>query len=98
MGTQGAETEEACESAKQKFDSCNDQARAKFSGFGCSSTCDFVTSLASCLADLTSTCPVASAHLLRWEEGREAREASAREVTARATTTTWSQSMCQMLC
>jgi len=233
-GTQGAETDEACESAKQKFDSCNDQARAKFSGFGCSSACDFVTSLASCLADLTSTCPalegtllkktkkllvrmeaanpnwdknscpgavdlklkypsldcsqadrdftqchaeayqtyktelaaggdgridfverktcnwitdtfqnchdamvetrckthyelnsmvdvglhgiltnlaatqpawdsslcpVASAHLLRWEEGREAREASAREVTAsRASTTTWSQSMCQMLC
>jgi len=46
----------------------------------------------------SALCPVASAHLLRWEEGREAREASAREVTARATTTTWSQSMCQMLC
>jgi len=233
-GTQGIETDEACEIAKEKFDSCNDQARAKFSGFGCSSACDFVTSLASCLADLTSTCPAlegtllkktkkllvrmeaanpnwdkaacpgavalklkypsldcsqadrdftqchaeayrtyqtelaaggdgridfverktcnwitdtfqtchdamvetrckthyelnsmvdvglhgiltnlaatqpawdsskcptASAHLVRWEEGREAREASAREVTAsRATTTTWSQSMCQMLC
>jgi len=47
----------------------------------------------------SSLCPVASAHLLRWEEGREAREALAREVTAgRASTTTWSQSMCQMLC
>jgi len=63
-GTQGTE-DDACETAKQNFDSCNDQARAKFSGFGCSSSCDFVTSLASCLADLTSTCPELEGTLLK---------------------------------
>jgi len=63
-GTQGTE-DEVCEIAKQTFDSCNDQARATFSGFGCSSACDFVTSLASCLADLTSTCPELEGTLLK---------------------------------
>jgi len=64
-GTQGIEANEACESAKQKFDSCNDQARATFSGLGCSTACDFVTSLASCLDDLSSSCPALEGTLLK---------------------------------
>jgi len=63
-GTQGT-VDEACEIAKQNFDSCNDQARATFSGFGCSSACHFVTSLASCLDDLSSTCPALEGSLLK---------------------------------
>jgi len=64
-GTQGTELVDSCEMAKQNFDSCNDRARATFSGFGCNSACDFVTSLASCLDDLTSSCPEMEEVLLK---------------------------------
>merc|ERR1712013_232899 len=62
---QGTELVDSCEMAKQNFDSCNDRARATFSGFGCNSACDFVTSLASCLDDLSSSCPEMEEVLLK---------------------------------
>jgi len=54
----------------------------------------------------SSLCPTASAHLVRWEEGREAREARAREASTRdswgwgltSTKNSISQAMCRMIC
>merc|ERR1712076_35714 len=46
----------------------------------------------------SSLCPTASAHLVRWEARQATRESSAREVAASTTSTSWSQSVCQLLC